>query len=105
MNRKCALASPPTSAPKAAADRSNRAGFMGLPFLGKWGGQSSSADDLPAALDVVPHHVAVQFAAGGEEDAPPGGLRHAVGELHIFVGLVPAVQEENVDRDPLAGAK
>src|SRR5262245_13021960 len=66
---------------------------------------SASTDDLLAALDVVPDDVAVEVAAGGEDDAALRALRDAVREAHVFFRLVPVCQEEDVDRDPLASAE
>ena len=56
-------------------------------------------------VDVVPDDVAVQVAAAGEEDPAPGRFGQPIGELHIFAGLRPTGQQEDVDRDPLAVAE
>src|SRR3954447_8077153 len=57
-----------------------------------------STNDVLPPRDVIPDDVAVQLAAGGEEDAPPGQLGYLVGETHVFRRLVPACQEEDIDR-------
>src|SRR5262245_42781370 len=52
----------------------------------------TSADDLLAALDVIPDDVAVEVAAGGEDHSSLGPLGQLVGELHVLVALVPVGQ-------------
>ena len=48
---------------------------------------AGSGDDLFTPRDVVPDDVAVQLAAGREEDAALAALGQLIGELHIFRGL------------------
>ena len=47
-------------------------------------------DDLAAAAQIVPEHVAVQVLAGGEEDPAAGRLGKPIGKLHVFARLRPA---------------
>src|SRR5450755_240521 len=49
----------------------------------------SSRDDRLPAGNVVPDDVAIEFAAGGEEDPATGGLRHLICELYVLGGLIP----------------
>jgi hypothetical protein len=46
-------------------------------------------NNLAAAADVVPDHVAVEVAASGKEDSPFGRFRQAIGELHVLARLRP----------------
>ena len=53
-----------------------------------------SVNQLPPVFEVVPHHVAVEVAAGGEEDAAGGAFGQAGGEANVLFGLRPARQEK-----------
>ena len=55
-------------------------------------------------MQIIPDYEAVEVAACGEEDSALGGFREFVGEADVFFGLRPAGNEENVDRDAVAGA-
>src|SRR5207244_995973 len=78
--------------------------YRAVPRAGKGNGaMPPSRDDLLAPLDVVPHDVAIQFAPAGEEYPPLRRFRQPVRELDVLVRLVPTRQQEDVDRDPLAG--
>src|SRR5262249_50063006 len=64
-----------------------------------------SRNDLLLSCNVIPHHVAIQFSTCDKEHAALRRLSHIVSEPHIFRGLVPARQEEDVDRHAFAGAQ
>src|SRR5262245_12296550 len=62
-----------------------------------------SSDDLPFPLHIIPHYVAIQIAAGGEEDAALRALSQAICKTNVLLRLRPAWHEEDVDRDSFAG--
>src|SRR5262245_34022097 len=65
----------------------------------------TSRDNLLLARDVIPHHVAIQLPTRSEEYSPLRRFHHLVGEAHVLLALVPARQQEHVERDSLAGAE
>src|SRR5690349_21671480 len=62
--------------------------FAGAPAYG------NLRHDLPLALDVIPHDVAVEIFARGEEYAALGALGQPVGKADVFLRLRPARHEE-----------
>src|SRR5438045_1223141 len=66
---------------------------------------TGSRNDRLSTLDVIPHHVAVELPARGEDNAALSALGHLVREADVLPTLVPHRQQEDVDRDPLPGTE